>query len=594
MKNLSISKKLIVGFGIVLILMLASIAIAFYSINSISTQVETYAQYTVPNNSSLWSMRRDLVSAERNVLRAFNADSVQKAQEELDLAQKDGQALVETLDAYAKNQRNTDRDEQIKEVGALLEQAGTIRYEIGDLILNPTEENLQKANDLFENQYIPVFDQAAAIFVEFSDTAEQRAVEQRAAAEAAERLAWIMLSVAAVIAVVLTVIVIAAIRKSILTPVNEIVAVFGEIAKGSMKTEITYESRDEMGQMAKSIRESNKLQGAIMGDIIEKLTKMANGDLRIKVDLEYPGDFAVLKRTIEDTASTLNDTMHTINNAAEQVSIGSEQLASGAQALASGSTEQASSVEELTAAVRLIAEQANENSVSVQTATQYVERAGEGVQTGGEYMDHLITAMTEIDTSSNEITNITKVIEDIAAQTNILALNAAIEAARAGSAGKGFAVVADEVRSLAGKSAAAAKQTAELIQASVATVVKGSELTSQTAKVLSEVKENAQLVGDSITKIEAASVEQAAAIEQINEGLMQVSGVVQTNAATAEENSATSEEMSAQAVALREEVHKFKLDLGRGIEKASPKARGNAPRESEVLALQPALGLEKY
>lgn len=150
MKNLSISKKLIVGFGIVLILMLASIAIAFYSINSISTQVETYAQYTVPNNSSLWSMRRDLVSAERNVLRAFNADSVQKAQEELDLAQKDGQALVETLDAYAKNQRNTDRDEQIKEVGALLEQAGTIRYEIGDLILNPTEENLQKANDLLK------------------------------------------------------------------------------------------------------------------------------------------------------------------------------------------------------------------------------------------------------------------------------------------------------------------------------------------------------------------------------------------------------------------------------------------------------------
>ncbi len=216
-------------------------------------------------------------------------------------------------------------------------------------------------------------------------------------------------------------------------------------------------------------------------------------------------------------------------------------------------------MEELSASVTQVAEQAQKNLENVQLATRYTQQAGEGVNAGNEHMEKLTEAMANIDSASGQIARITKTIEDIAFQTNILALNASVEAARAGAAGKGFTVVADEVRNLAAKSADAAKQTAQLIERAVDTVAEGSRITAQTAQILQDVQEKTGLVIGSIVKIHQASSEQAGAIDQIRQGLSQVSIVVQTNAATAEENSATSEEMSAQAVALREEVGKFKL-----------------------------------
>ncbi len=194
-----------------------------------------------------------------------------------------------------------------------------------------------------------------------------------------------------------------------------------------------------------------------------------------------------------------------------------------------------------------------------------MNQVGENVRDSGFHMKQLTDAMENISETSDQITNITKVIEDIAFQTNILALNAAIEAARAGDTGKGFAVVADEVRNLAAKSAEAAKKTAELIRNSVEAVGDGAKVAAITAKILQNVELKTNQVSDSIKMIEQASGEQVVAIDQITQGLGQVSSVIQTNAATAEENSATSEEMSAQAATLKEEVAKFKLSMGQTV-----------------------------
>ena len=167
--------------------------------------------------------------------------------------------------------------------------------------------------------------------------------------------------------------------------------------------------------------------------------------------------------------------------------------------------------------------------------------------------------MSEIGDASKKITNITKVIEDIAFQTNILALNAAIEAARAGEAGKGFAVVADEVRNLAEKVTAAAGETSSLLAHSSSLVENGENLSRETVEILKGLADKADFLGESMEKIRSASAEQVDAIQQINTGLTQVSSVVQTNAATAEESSASSEELAAQAQAMKDEISWIQL-----------------------------------
>ncbi|WP_333652406.1 methyl-accepting chemotaxis protein [Lacrimispora sp.] len=335
------------------------------------------------------------------------------------------------------------------------------------------------------------------------------------------------------------------------------------LAEGNLTEETPLiNSRDEIGELSGSIDSSIRTLSLYVEDITRNMERIAAGDLTTGPAQPYIGDFKRIETAIGDSVSNLSATLSLIHTAAQQVSTGSDQVSCGAQDLAAGATEQAASAQELSASVEKIAGQALENSSNVKLSAKYVEEAGAGVSESDSLMKKLTEAMAVISDSSGQITSITKVIEDIAFQTNILALNAAIEAARAGEAGKGFAVVADEVRNLASKSSEAAKQTAGLIRHSAEAVEEGAGIALHAAQVLHNVRESAQKVEQSIAKIEQSSVEQAEAIEQIKLGLSQVSAVVQTNAATAEENSATSEEMSAQALALQAEVEKFKLSRG--------------------------------
>ncbi len=320
-------------------------------------------------------------------------------------------------------------------------------------------------------------------------------------------------------------------------------------------------TKDETGMLARSTADLVAGLRTVISDIDFLLNEMANQNLNVHTEHEgvYVGSFRNILFSMRNMKGQLSGAMRQVNHSASEVSDASNQLSASAQMLGQGTTEQASSVEELAARISVISEQVKNTAKGALEARGQTHQTGESVLLCNQKMQNLVEAMQKIQESSDEIEKILKTIDDIAFQTNILALNAAVEAARAGSAGKGFAVVAEEVRNLAGKSAAAAKDTSVLIENSTDAVHMGMEIARNTADVLLEVVNSIQAVVKAIDEIATVSNEQSEAVEQVSEGINQISIVVQNNSATAEESAAASEELSAEATCLKEMVDQFTL-----------------------------------
>lgn len=309
---------------------------------------------------------------------------------------------------------------------------------------------------------------------------------------------------------------------------------------------------DEFAQMADAIREQTRITEAI-----------SKGDLSREANPRSDRD--VLGKAIVRLLSENNMTLSNVKEASAQITVGSEQVANASQALAQGSTEQASAIQQVTASMDEVTQRTKANATEAGEANVLVQNIKEMATSGNEQMKSMIGAMDDINASSETISKIIKTIDDIAFQTNILALNAAVEAARAGVHGKGFAVVAEEVRNLAAKSAAAASETAEMIDDTIHKVGNGTKIAQDTAKSLDEIVTSIDEIVGLISNITTSSNDQATAISQIDQVISQVSTVVQTNAATSQQCAAASEELSNQAVTLKNLMARYQLATNSGM-----------------------------
>lgn len=385
------------------------------------------------------------------------------------------------------------------------------------------------------------------------------------------------------VSVIVTIFLSVSLIKGINRSVSQLSRAAKDIAAGRVDIEMVKYSNDEFGELVDEythVVNNMKYQASIAEEV-------ANGNLTVQVDVKSSDDVLTnaLKKLVEDNLHALSN----ISDAGSQVTVSSSQVASASQALAQGSTEQASAIEEITASIDEIAEKTKQNAEQANAAASLVVTAIDDVKKGNKQMEEMMTAMQNINKASESISKIIKVIDDISFQTNILALNAAVEAARAGEAGKGFAVVAEEVRSLAAKSSEAAAETAELIEDSIEKVNSGSKIADDTAKALEAITNAVQESEVIINGIAESSNYQATAVAQIEQAITQVSQVVQTNSATSEQCAAASEELSNQASRMRDMLSNYQLGAGNGSSYRGSSS-GSSNANEQLISLEDGFG----
>ena len=559
-KNLKIRLKLYILIGVALLGMLIISGMSFFLMGRMNDMTSDIATSWLPSVDVARELSATISNIRLNELEYLTAGSADKEESSLQSLQ-DG---IKTMDALlAEYGDMIDEEERnfYDNANILWTQYQTADEEMMAFAKQGRMENargiLDGESEALFNSLNSAFDDIITYNTEGSDDA---------AAESASLYRTAVLTMAAVVIAIILVGVFFSfvIIRLIKTPISEIENAAIKMAEGDLDVKISYTSKDELGVLAAQVgRLIHKLQ-MIIEDEDQFLAKMAEGDFTVDSTCEeaYTGGFYPLLVSFRGIADKLNDTMLQISQSSAQVASGADQVSNGAQALAQGATEQASSVQELAATIGEISNKVNQNADNARQASKSAGSVSVEMDVSKGKMQQMTRAMGDISSCSSEIGKIMKIIEDIAFQTNILALNAAVEAARAGTAGKGFAVVADEVRNLANKSTEASENIAALIENSLQAIENGTQIADETARSLIQAVNDVNKMTGIIEQISEASRDQADSIAQLTVGIDQISSVVQTNSATAEESAAASEELSSQSQLMKSLVGRFKLKSG--------------------------------
>ena len=326
-----------------------------------------------------------------------------------------------------------------------------------------------------------------------------------------------------------------------------------------------------------------------LNEAVRIAESVAAGDLSQRIDVRSQDETGHLMQAMQDMNSSLVNIVSQVRTGTEAIAVASREIASGNADLSNRTESQASSLEETASSMEQLTSTVKQNAENARQANQLVSSTADVAVKGGQVVGQVVDTMASIKDSSRKIADIIGVIDGIAFQTNILALNAAVEAARAGEQGRGFAVVASEVRNLAQRSAGAAKEIKALIEDSVGKVDAGSKLVDEAGKTMGEIVASVKHVTDIMSEIAAASQEQSAGIEQVNQAVGQMDEVTQQNAALVEEAAAAAESLQDQAGQLAQAVSVFKLDGAGYVGQSALPASSDSARARPAARLKSTL-----
>ena len=383
-----------------------------------------------------------------------------------------------------------------------------------------------------------------------------------------------------------------ALIRAISNPLTNMTDAMGELARGNLDTHVPHaDQQDEIGKLAEAMTSfKNQLAQAeqakaeqtqtIVSSIGTGLDYLAKGDLTHRVTADLTGAFAKLKDDFNTAMERLQDTVKNVLGSTHQIAGNAGEISTAADDLSRRTEQQAASLEETAAALEEITATVKKTATNAKDASHRVVGAKDAAENGGRVVETAIKAMDAIAQSSKQITDIIGVIDEIAFQTNLLALNAGVEAARAGEAGKGFAVVASEVRALAQRSSEAAKEIKALINASSAQVGDGVKYVGETGQALKRIVDQVVQINALVSEMAQAAEQQSTGIEQVNAAVSQMDQVTQQNAAMVEESTAASRNLAGETKVLTELIGFFSV----GEESHAAPRPQPAPRQAAAPA----------